>query len=192
MEQETSFIIYEGVVAPESAFLKRERRNRYGGVPGLEDEELADPEELERCVLRAEWGPVLDLPRRALAGAIRPSVDMDGDLDWGAFATVDFERRQPKLGWEKSKVRGLRRELKDTVIMLSVVRDRLPGKTKYQVLRLLRLGLLNVEHIVNDDMRALVRLYLRAEKLRKRIAGLQKRCREREQRQLEAWLEALG
>ena len=182
----------DGMEVPESPLLRLEPKNRYGSVSGLEDEELADPEELERCVLRAEWGPVLDLPRRAPGCPMRPSVDMDGDLDWGAFATVDFERRQPKLSWEKSKVRELREELRDTIIILSIVRDRLPAMAARQVVKLFRLGLVKLEHIVNDDMRALVRLYLRAEKLRKRIAGLQKRCREREQRQLEAWLEALG
>jgi len=180
----------DGIEVPESPLLRLEPKNRYGSVPGLDDEELADPEELERCVLRAEWGPVVSLRRPEPGCPIRPSVDMDGDLDWGAFATVDFDRRQPKLSWEKSKVRELREQLKDTIIMLSIVRDRLPGMAARQVLKYLEHGVLELEHIVNEDMQALGRLYLRARNLQQRIAALQQRSREREQRALEAWLEA--
>jgi len=36
---------------PVSALLSVERKNRYGSVPGLDDEELADPAELEREVV---------------------------------------------------------------------------------------------------------------------------------------------
>ena len=43
---EESFIIYEGVVVPESALLNRERKNPYGSVEGLDDEELAEADEL--------------------------------------------------------------------------------------------------------------------------------------------------
>jgi len=182
----------DGIEVPESPLLRLEPKNRYGSVPGLDDEELADPEELERRVLRAEWGPALSLPWREPRCPIRPSVDMDGDLDWGAFATVDFDRRQPKRSWERSKVRELSEQLRDTCIMLSIIRDRLPRMAARQVVKWLRLGLLELEDIVNDDMRALAKLCMRAETLRKRIAGLQKRSQEREQRQLEAWLAALG
>ena len=35
---------YQDVVVPESTVLKLERENRYGSVPGLDDEELADPD----------------------------------------------------------------------------------------------------------------------------------------------------
>ena len=43
---EESFIIYEGVVLTESVLLKRERKNPYGSVPDLDDEELAEADEL--------------------------------------------------------------------------------------------------------------------------------------------------
>ena len=49
-EEETSFVVVDGVVVPESALLQRERGSRYGSVPELPDEELADPEELERQI----------------------------------------------------------------------------------------------------------------------------------------------
>ena len=47
MKHETGFIVVGGVEVPESAVLRREPVNRYGSVPGLSDEELADPVELE-------------------------------------------------------------------------------------------------------------------------------------------------
>ena len=46
MEKDESFEIYEGIVVPESPLLKREHSNRYGSVPGLDDEELIEPAEI--------------------------------------------------------------------------------------------------------------------------------------------------
>ena len=48
------FIIYEGIVVPESALLRREPKNLYGGVEGLNDEELAEAD--ERASLRRQSG----------------------------------------------------------------------------------------------------------------------------------------
>jgi hypothetical protein len=70
--------------APVSAALSM-KKNRYGSVPGLDDEELASPEELERQVLLEEWGPVLALPVRGRRNPIQPVIDENGGLDWGAF-----------------------------------------------------------------------------------------------------------
>jgi len=44
---------------PVSAVLLPLKPKRYGSVPGLEDDELADPYELERQVMMDEWGPIL-------------------------------------------------------------------------------------------------------------------------------------
>ena len=63
---------------PVSPRLCKERRNRYGSVPGLDDEELASPEELERQVFMEEWWPVLRLPVRHRKSPIRPTIDEDG------------------------------------------------------------------------------------------------------------------
>ncbi len=48
---------------PVAPTIKVLRPSKYGSVPGLDDEELADPEELERMVEWELWGPVLALPR---------------------------------------------------------------------------------------------------------------------------------
>ena len=45
MEEEKGFVIYEGVVVPVSALRRVEKRNLYGSVPGLDNDELADPDE---------------------------------------------------------------------------------------------------------------------------------------------------
>jgi hypothetical protein len=46
---------------PVSPLLSTERRKPYGGVPGLDDEELADPVELEQQVELHDWEPILRL-----------------------------------------------------------------------------------------------------------------------------------
>ncbi len=87
--------IEDGVVVAESTLIRVERDTGYGSVPGLDDKELADPAELERQVILAEWGPILAIPITWDRPVIRPSIDEDGELDWGAFGTVDFYRLKP-------------------------------------------------------------------------------------------------
>ena len=94
--EETDFVIVEGVVVPESVLLRAERENKYGSVPGLDDEELADPDELERQVFLEAFAPVLMLPRPRSSGC-RPDIDEHFGVDWGAFGTVDFDRFRPSF-----------------------------------------------------------------------------------------------
>ncbi len=175
----------EGV--PVSALLHEERRNRYGSVPGLDDDELADPAELERQVFLAEWGPILALPRRHEPRGVRAAIDEEGRPDWGAFGTVDFARTLPEFDRDRYRAAKLRGELEDVLIMLSIVKPRLPGRAKYLVMKYLRMGLIEVGHVVNDDMRALARLYTRARRLQEQIARLEEVSREKLQQEM-AWL----
>ena len=170
MEQETDFVIYEGVVVPESALLQRERRNPYGSVPGLDDEELADPDELERQVYREEFGQVLALPLRGRGNGFRPELDEDG-VEWGAFASVDFERTMPEFDRARHKADKLREELNDVFIMFGIVEERLP-KARRQVLKYLEARVIELEHMATDDMLALGKLYLRAIRLQREIRKL--------------------
>jgi len=62
MNEETSFVLFEDVVVPESALLKVERNQPHGSVPGLVAEELANPDELAASTIvdcktggRARW-----------------------------------------------------------------------------------------------------------------------------------------
>ena len=190
MTNETSFIVYDGVVVPESALLKRERQNRYGGVPGLDEEELADPEELERQVLREEWGPVLMLPSKAKAEGIRPAVDESGGVDWGAFGSVDFERERPEFDRARYKAEKIRERLKGVFILLGIVKERLPGKAKYLVLKYLRMGVIGPEDVVSEDMRAMAGLYEKARRMQREICDLEEVSRRRQDAKVKAWLES--
>lgn len=186
MRNENGFAEDEVEDVPVSALLHEERRNRYGSVPGLDDEELADPAELERQVYLQEFGPVLALPSRDEPRGIRPAIDEEGHVDWGAFGTVDFERIRPSFDKARYKADRLREELRDVLIMFATVKRRLPGQAR-QVLKYLRMGLIELEHIANDDMLALAKLYRRARKLQGQIAELREVSRDEIRREL-AWL----
>ena len=170
---------------PVSALLSVQRDNKYGSVPGLDDAELADPFELEREVMLEEWGPVLALPVKGGKNWIGPVVDESGGVDWGAFGTVDFERYSGGFDRVRYKADKLREQLKDLLIMVSVVAERLPGKAKYLVLKYLKMGVVGLGHISNADMLALARLYLRVERLRGDIRQLETASEARERRRLE-------
>ena len=119
-----------------------ERPDRYGRVPGLDDEEMADPAELERWVRFQEWGPILMLPVKKRQRWIQPTVDESGHLDWGAFGTVDFERLYGKFDKARYKADKLREELDSQLIMLSMLMERVPGRAKFIVLKYLNMGVI--------------------------------------------------
>ena len=152
-------------------FIQVERQTGYGSVPGLDDSELADPEELERQLIIQEWGPILDLPVAPKSG-IRPTRDEFGHLDWGPYGTVDFARLYGAFDKARYKADKLREELRRTVITLSVVSERLPGNAKYQVLKFLDMGIIDFDHIVSEDMQAIARRHLQAKRLQEEIREL--------------------
>ena len=169
----------DGVVVPASALLRAEHEAEFGSVPGLDDEELADPAELERWAMVEQWGPILALPVRGSRHAIRPELDEYGHLDWGAFGTVDFERLRPAFDKVRYKAHKLREELRDAVIMLGIVVERVPGRAKYLVLKYLRMGIIEAEHIVGPDMQAIAKWYLRVRRLRGELRKLEEAGRGR-------------
>ncbi len=161
---------YQGIVVPSSVLLKREKANRYGSIEGLDDDELADPDELERQVFIEEWSPILALPKPKRKCDIRPAIGEDGRPDWGAFATVDFERSHGGFGKARNRAERLREEFRDTLIMVAIVKERLPGNASRLVLKYLAKGIITTEHIVNEDMLALAKLYLQARQKQAEIA----------------------
>jgi hypothetical protein len=171
--------------APVSALLSVQRDNRYGSVPGLDDSELADPLEIEREIMLEEWGPVLALPVKGSKNWIGPVVGESGGVDWGAFGTVDFDRYRSEFDKAKYKADKLRERLKDMLIMVSIVAERLPGKAKYMVLKYLRMDIIGLNNIINTDMLALARLYLRVERLRSEIRQLERTSEARRRRRME-------
>jgi len=185
MNNESSFVVCQGVEVPESALLRREQGSKYGSVPGLDDSEMADPDELERQVFVQEFGPVLALPVKGDRSGIRPVVDESGGVDWGAFGTVDFERYRGGFDKVRYKADKLREQLKDLLILVSIVKERLPEKARYLVVKYMRMGIIGLEHIVNGDMLALARLCLRVERLRGEIKQLERVSKARRERQME-------
>ena len=119
---------------------------------------------------------------------IRPDVDENGGLDWGAFGTVDF-RRLVNPDRSRTNAEKLRDELKDVLLMLDIVKERIPGREKYLVLKHLRMGWIEFEHIEDEDMRAMARWYLRARRLRRWISKLEEDGQRRRQERLKAFLE---
>ena len=179
--KETDFVVVDGVVVPESALRRAGRRNPYGGVPGLDEEELAQPEELERQVMMEEWGPVLALPVQGKVGGFRPELDENG-VDWSAYATVDFGQTMPEFDKVRYKADRLKERLKDLLIMFDTVSRRLP-RAKWKVLKYFSMGLLDEEQIANWDMWQLALLDGRIRKLRREIDTLRTASRERQREQ---------
>jgi len=191
MEANNTEETYQGIVVPASVLVKREQANRYGSIEGLDDEELADPDELERQVSREEWAPILALPEPRRS-SIRPAVDEDGRLDWGAFATVDFERSHGGFSKARYRAERLHEELRDKLIMVVIVRGRLPGNAARLVLKYLRMGIITKEHIVNEDMLALAELHREVERKKEETRRLYEASARRRERQMERLLERLG
>ena len=191
MNRQAECETYQGIVVPESALLRVEKKNRYGSVPGLEDDELASPEELERQAMRAEWGPVLQLPVAGRRETFRADLDEDG-YAVGAFATVDFERLNPAFDKARYKADKLREQRKDVLIMFGILKDRLPGNAKYAVLRRLGMGVIELGQIPDFDMYQLGVLYLRALRLGKQVVELEEASWRKRRQKHEEWLDSLG
>jgi hypothetical protein len=185
-----NYVVYEGILLPEPALLKQVHRSKYGTLPDLSEDELADPDELEKQVYKEELGPVLSLPVKNKRSQLWHSIE-SGHIDFGAFATVDFERTQPEFDKARYKADRLKEKLQDLIITFSIVSERMPCKAKYKVLKLLRMGIISKEHIANDDMLALAQLYFRILKLKQEISELKKASMARKQRKLKAFLESI-
>ena len=189
MKQTVEYEDVEVEDVPVSSLLSVKRADDYGKVPDLDDEELADPCELERQAIAQQWGPILALPVRAKGRWVQPRPAESGDVDFNAFATVDFDRLQPDFDRAKYKADKLRERRADVLIMLGIVNERLPGRAKYLVLKYLRKGVIELEDIATEDMRALGQLYLRAMRLQAEITELQEASRGKRGRQARVWLE---
>ena len=184
MEKDESFEIYEGIVVPESPLLKREHSNRYGSVPGLDDEELIEPAEIDRVFLREAFAPILALPVKTKKGGINPNIDEDGTVEWGAFGTVDFDKyvEFDKLRYKADK---LREELFTDRIMMEMISERIKDKNKSKIIDRVYKGTLDLEDIADFDMYFLAQRYLRAKKKLREIAELEAKSRERQEKKAE-------
>ncbi|MFC1653098.1 hypothetical protein ACFL3F_05195, partial [Planctomycetota bacterium] len=174
---------------PAAALKAQQRKDKYGHVEGLPDEELADPDELERTVYRQMWWPIFALPKQSHERTIKPAIDENGNPDYGAFATVDFEAYKGSFDKAGYAERKMNEQLKDYMRTLKITSARLPRKAKRAVLNMVRKEVLDIGEIRDWDMYFLAEGYLRACRLQREIEQLQKRRRQRQAKALRQWLE---
>ncbi len=175
---------------PFWVWLEAHKTNPYGSVPDLPDEELADPRELERQAFIKDWGPILALPVRGSRMTIRPAIDEDGDLNWGAFGTVDFERYAPTFDRTKYKLGKLTEQWRDLKIRIDTVRHWVRAPEKHLVFKHALSGVLALEDILDEelreDVRELLRLYRRMRAVWDEIQRLREARRKRKEREVAA------
>ncbi len=182
------FEVFEGVEVAPSAVLKRLRRSKgYGSIQDLPNDELADLAELERQIFRNEFEAILCLPTPR-SGRYNPARDTSADVDFNAFACVDFQRTQPEFDKAKYKADKLGEQLKDLVIMINIVSDRIPGKAKYAILKQVRMGIIEADDIEDWNMWQLAKLHVRIIDLRKQVSELREASKQREERRLQKLL----
>ena len=128
------------------------------------------------------------IPVKKGHSGIQPAIDESGGVDWGAFGTVDFERSRPEFDKARYKAEKLKEQRDDIIIIIQIVSGRLPGMAKDQVLKYLRLGIIELEDIASEDMRALAKLYLRVLRVQKEIRELAQASFRRRSAKAEAWL----
>ena len=155
---------------PVSGAVRVVRRKGYGTVADLEEEGPADIGELQRIVAYEMYGPVIALPGRG--GRLGHVVlDANGEIDWEAIGPAGGRRR-----WARPGVVGpadqLRAELAHLVGLIGLLPERVPGTAKYLVLKYVRMGILDVEHVTNHELRELVKLEARARQLREQLGAV--------------------
>ena len=176
------FYIEDGAEVGPQAWIKPV--NRYGTIADLPEEELADPDELERVAYKEMWWPILRLPQQQWECPIRANMDEDGRIEWGAFGTVDFDSYRSQVDKLRYKVEKLKQKLKDMVYMLQISSARIPGKEKFKILRLVRAEQLDIEDIVDNQMYFLAEMYLRAWELRRYVEWLQKKRKQQQEERI--------
>ncbi len=139
------------------------------GLMGDEDATLV---QLERLAFMMDWGPIMELPVRNDRGRIRPAIDENGQLDWGAFGTVDFGRLREPFDVARYKANLLQEELRWNVILLETVAGRVPVGAQIRILELGRRGGLDLDQVDDPDEWCFARRYLRIKRLRMEIREL--------------------
>jgi hypothetical protein len=82
----------------------------------------------------------------------------------------------------------MKEQLKDQVNMLRMISDRIPGRAKYKILRLVKKKRLDPDDITNWDMWQLAVRYVRAWRFRHEIEQMLARSRQkREEKAQEFW-----
>ncbi len=154
----------EIIDVPVRPNIKRIKRDKYGGVPGMYKSEMADPDELERLAYKRFFEPVLTLP---VKGDMWSELsDMDS-----AFNTHDFDRECPDRKFRRmiDKKQKLIDKLESSLITLSIVKQRLTKAVREEIILAVQNSRPYQSEI--DDAEAFYRLYRRAIGLRKEAFG---------------------
>jgi len=191
MNQDKTIELKAGGDRPKLIAVRVERDTGYGSVPGLEDEDLADPAELERQVMIAEWGPILALPVKSPRSHIRPTIDQEGNLDWGAFGTMDFERLYGAFDKCRYKIDKLREELRHQVIFMETHAAKIPGQVADVICLGLREGWMKLDDLKDRTQYDFARRYLRVRGLKAHIRRLQE-CRGHQLKEPESNVPPVG
>ena len=158
---------------PASVLVQREIKDRYGQVEGLDVDELADPGELERQVYRQMMEPIMRLPARFKSYGPRPEIDEQGDLEWGAFGSIDFIRDRPAfMDKSRYKLDILKEELKDQVIAISMIRPHLKGSSYALILKYLEMDIISMDDVTDFWMKRMAMRYFKAKRLKDEIRQL--------------------
>lgn len=190
MKQRIRIEVFDGVEVPVSPLLKRQRSSRYGSVADLDDEELIEPAEIDRVFLREAFAPILALPVKSKKGGIKPNIDEDGTVEWGAFGTVDFDK-YVEFDKLRYKIDKLREELFNERIMMEMLSEKIESKEKYKILEKAEAGLIDADEISNFEMFCLAKRYMRAKRIQREIATLEKKSQERREDKARKLLESL-
>ena len=190
MKQKIKFELYEGVEVPVSVLLTRQHGNRYGSVQGLDDEELIAPAEIERMFLKEEFAPILALPIKTKKSGIRPNIDEDGTVEWGAFGTVDFDRYTGGLDKVRYKTDKLKEELFHERLMIEITSGHIKPIARYKIIKYVLKGILDVDEIVDVEMYCLAKRFLRVRRLQRELADLKERSGQKHMNQAEKFFGA--
>ncbi|MGA2500595.1 MAG: hypothetical protein ABSH20_22880 [Tepidisphaeraceae bacterium] len=166
---------------PESPIIKVDRGSLYGSVPGLDEEELADPQELQRMAFQNDWAPILALPTPPRS-VFHPDLDEDGNPQ-GAFGSVDWERIHGPFDKARYKADRLAEALRYSLIGRETALEHVAGSGKYKVLDYLHRGVIREDHIVDENMQSVLRWDARIRRQQDEILSLRKYSWSRRHRQ---------
>jgi hypothetical protein len=186
---EEVFYIEDGVELTPSPSLKPLHDKGYGSIQDLPDKELASPEELERAYYHELWGPIWLLPNKKSYNQV---WDVAGDVDYNAFASVDFDRLRPEFDKARYKADKLKEQLKDVLITFAILDERVKKTVKYKLLKLVGIGRIEADQIKDWDMWQFAKCYLRVLKICEEIRRLRKYSRDCRQEKLQDMLDSLG
>ena len=149
------------------------RDTGYGSVPGLDDDELASPAELLRQIALEQWGLMFEIPVEPVKSFIRPTIDERGNLDWGAFGTIDFDRLFP-FDKKRYVIDQLKKRLREVLLMFDMVRERLSAEARFEVLEYLKAGK-DINDLKDENEFFWARRYLQVKRIREEIRQIRSR-----------------